>query len=364
MSILLIQPSSLARRAFFAAFVGLAILIGGLVALAVWGYTILDALLAPLLGAQVWNGVQNVALGLAEDLAPYAVGLLFATLLLLWLLSRWAARPLRKLVAAAAELGPGGDGSKLPLRAPGEVGALARSFEDLSRSLEHSSSELQEQNRSLVDTVRQLEGLLRIGRELYAALDADQLIRRFATTLRETFGYECVGGAGARGRAGAYSRPAGPGAAIRSQRAAADRQRQPGDCGNTRFHRQPGPRPDACPAGGGAACRSDRRTVPADHSRRRAARLALPPDRRRRANPELARRAADGPGARIWRADAGERAPQPLQPGGAAGDRRVGQPGRDRYGKRAALRRGAGAHAPARSRHTRHARGQHARRQP
>src|SRR6266545_4741194 len=187
------QPSSLARRAFFAAFVGLAILIGGLIALAVWGYTILDALLAPLLGAQVWNGVQNVALGLAEDLAPYAVGLLFATLLLLWLLSRWAARPLRKLVAAAAELGPGGDGSKLPLRAPGEVGALARSFEDLSRSLEHSSSELQEQNRSLVDTVRQLEGLLRIGRVLNASLDADQLIRRFAAALRETFGYECGG---------------------------------------------------------------------------------------------------------------------------------------------------------------------------
>src|SRR6266498_3427197 len=100
MSIRSRQPSSLARRAFFAAFVGLAILIGGLIALAVWGYTILDALLAPLLG------VQNVALGLAEDLAPYAVGLLFATLLLLWLLSRWAARPLRKLVAAAAELGP------------------------------------------------------------------------------------------------------------------------------------------------------------------------------------------------------------------------------------------------------------------
>jgi signal transduction histidine kinase len=187
------QPSSIARRAFFAAFVSLLILVGGLVALAVWSYTILDTLLTPLLGAQAWNGVQNVVLGLAEDLALYAAGLLLATLVLLWLLSRWVARPLRRLVAAAAELGSGGDSSNLPLRAPGEVGALARSFEDLSRSLERSSRELQEQNRSLTDTVRQLEGLLRIGRELNASLDADQLIRRFAATLRETFGYECVG---------------------------------------------------------------------------------------------------------------------------------------------------------------------------
>src|SRR6266545_6329602 len=187
------QPSSLARRAFFAAFVGLAILIGGLIALAVWGYTILDALLAPLLGAQVWNGVQNVALGLAEDLAPYAVGLLFATLLLLWLLSRWAARPLGQLVAVAGALAQGDDGQQLPLRAAGEVGQLARSFDDLSQSLQRSSHELHEQNRALVDTVRQLEGLLRIGRVLNASLDADQLIRRFAAALRETFGYECGG---------------------------------------------------------------------------------------------------------------------------------------------------------------------------
>ena len=187
------QPSSIARRAFFAAFASLLILIGGLVALAVWGYTVIDALLTPLLGVQTWNDVQNLALGLAEELALYAAGVLLATLVLLWLLSRWVARPLGKLVAAAAELGPGGDGSNLPLRAPGEVGALARNFDDLLRSLERSSRELQEQNRSLIDNVQQLEGLLRIGRELNASLDADQLIRRFAATLRETFGYECVG---------------------------------------------------------------------------------------------------------------------------------------------------------------------------
>ncbi|HEU5099369.1 MAG TPA: GAF domain-containing protein, partial [Roseiflexaceae bacterium] len=90
-------------------------------------------------------------------------------------------------------IGSDSEARSLPLRATGEVGQLARSFDDLSQSLQRSSRELQEQNRSLVDTVRQLEGLLRIGQELNATLDADQLIRRFAATLRDTFGYECVG---------------------------------------------------------------------------------------------------------------------------------------------------------------------------
>src|SRR5262245_26051347 len=182
------QSSSIARRAFFAAFASLFVLIGGLVALAVWGYTVLDALLAPLLGAQAWNDAQNVALALAEEIGLYAVGVLVATLVLLSLMSRWVARPLGKLVTAVAELSPSGDNSALlPLRAPGEVGALARRFDDLSRSLERCSRELQEQNHSLIETVRQLEGLLRIERELNASLDADQLIRHFAATLRETF---------------------------------------------------------------------------------------------------------------------------------------------------------------------------------
>ncbi|MBK9714202.1 MAG: GAF domain-containing protein [Kouleothrix sp.] len=187
------QRSSLARRAFLAALLGALALLGGIAGLAYWAYTILDQLLAPLVGPLVWSGVQSVALGLAQDMAPYAAGLLVGALLLMWLLSRWAARPLGQLVAAAAALGQGSAERPLPLRAAGEVGQLARSFEDLSQSLQRSSRELQDQNRSLADTVRQLEGLLRIGRELNATLDADQLVRRFAAALCETFDYESVG---------------------------------------------------------------------------------------------------------------------------------------------------------------------------
>src|SRR6266508_4208136 len=187
------QRSSIARRALFAVLIGQLALLAGLSALLYWAYLTLDALLPALLGAPAWVGIQNVAIGLSLDLAPYAGGLLAGLLVLMWLLARWVARPLSQLVAAALALGSDGAERTLPLRATGEVGQLARSFDDLSQSLQRSSRELQEQNRSLVDTVRQLEGLLRIGQELNATLDADQLIRRFATTLRDTFSYECVG---------------------------------------------------------------------------------------------------------------------------------------------------------------------------
>jgi signal transduction histidine kinase/HAMP domain-containing protein len=186
------QRSSIAQRALLIALVSQLILLGGLAGLLYWAYLTLDTLLPPVLGVQSWSSVQNIAIGLALDLAPYAAGLLVGLLVLTWILARWATRPLSQLVAAALTLGST-EGRSLPVRAGGEVGLLARSFDDLSQSLQQSARELQEQNHSLLDTVRQLEGLLRIGQELNASLDAEQLLRRFTATLREISEYECVG---------------------------------------------------------------------------------------------------------------------------------------------------------------------------
>jgi hypothetical protein len=82
------QPSSIARRAFFAALIGQFVLLVGLCVLLYWAYLTLDALLPALLGAPAWVAIQNVAIGLSLDLAPYAGALLAGLLLLIWLLSR------------------------------------------------------------------------------------------------------------------------------------------------------------------------------------------------------------------------------------------------------------------------------------
>ncbi|KPV49882.1 hypothetical protein SE17_30125, partial [Kouleothrix aurantiaca] len=54
--------SLIARRAWVAALLVSLLLLGGLAGIAYWASVVLDALLPPLIGAQQWLGVQNVAL--------------------------------------------------------------------------------------------------------------------------------------------------------------------------------------------------------------------------------------------------------------------------------------------------------------
>src|SRR5690349_12531536 len=144
------------RRAFLSILFFLIALLGCIAALAYWGYQSLDALLAPLLGATAWTGVQNILVALALDLSPYAAGLLAGALLLAWLLSRWATHPLNRLVAAITAR----DGATrdLPVRAAGEIGQVARRFDELAKSLRRTSEEKEEQSRSSSEALRQLEG--------------------------------------------------------------------------------------------------------------------------------------------------------------------------------------------------------------
>src|SRR5262245_22105092 len=113
-----------ARRAFLSAIFMMLALLGGLAALGYYAYQRLDVLLGPLLGPASWASVQNIAAALALDFALYAVALVALAVLLAWLLSRWVAGPLNRLVAAITVRE-----TPLPVRAPGEVGQLARRFD-------------------------------------------------------------------------------------------------------------------------------------------------------------------------------------------------------------------------------------------
>ncbi|MFL5807431.1 MAG: GAF domain-containing protein [Roseiflexaceae bacterium] len=186
------RHSLTARRTLQGILLSIIVLLGGLAALLYWAYLSLDGLLLGLLGAAVWADVQNRAVDLAIELAPYAAALLAGVLLLAVLLSRWAARPLDRLVAAItapANAGP----RELPVRSTGEIGQLARRFDELSRSLQRTSHEKEEQGRSADEALRRLEGVLQVERELSATLDAEQLTRRVAVALRGAFGYERAG---------------------------------------------------------------------------------------------------------------------------------------------------------------------------
>ena len=188
------RRSSIARRAFAVVVFSVCALLGGLALLLWWSYKSLDAALAAQPAtASAWTAAQNLAIGQAILFGLLALALLLVTLLVAWALVRWVTRSLGQLVVAATTVRDGDAGANLPVRAAGEVGQLARSFDELSQSLRRSSQELEEQNRSLNDSVRRLQGLLRVEQELNATLDADQLIRRVAMTLCNALGYERAG---------------------------------------------------------------------------------------------------------------------------------------------------------------------------
>ncbi|HEY3228905.1 MAG TPA: HAMP domain-containing protein, partial [Roseiflexaceae bacterium] len=197
------RHSPIARRAFLVILLSAVALLGGLAALGYWAYLSLDALLSPLLGAPAWTSVQNITVALAIDLAPYAVALLVGALLLAWLLARWVARPLNRLLDAIAAP-TGAPARDLPVRAAGEIGQVARRFDELSKALEQAAREKEAQSRSSDEVLRRLEGVLQVERELNATLDAEHLTRRVALALRSAFGYERAGLALIEGETLAY----------------------------------------------------------------------------------------------------------------------------------------------------------------
>ena len=212
--------SSIARQIVLSMLLGMLVLLGGLAALLGWIAADLDAALAqqPSIAAD-WVALQRVALELALPWWPAALAVLLGAMLLVWVLVRRATRPLGQLVTAAATIGSEAAGQPLPVRAAGEVGELARSFEALSQALQRSTHELEQQHRSLSAMVRRLEGLLRIEQELSATVEADQVLRRMATILRSTFGYEWAGVALVDGEVLAYHGcDAEPGAGLAAPR--------------------------------------------------------------------------------------------------------------------------------------------------
>jgi signal transduction histidine kinase len=67
-------------------------------------------------------------------------------------LGRAVARPIRLAAAAARRVAAGDLSSRLPTGGPGEVGQLEQSFNVMAASLEQGRSELEEQNRRLVES--------------------------------------------------------------------------------------------------------------------------------------------------------------------------------------------------------------------
>jgi signal transduction histidine kinase len=81
------------------------------------------------------------------------VGLLFIMLGAVYV-SRGIARPVRLAADAASKIAAGDFSGRLPTNGPGEVGQLERSFNSMAASLERTLADLEERNRTLVESER------------------------------------------------------------------------------------------------------------------------------------------------------------------------------------------------------------------
>jgi len=81
------------------------------------------------------------------------LGLLFIMLGAVYV-SRGIARPVRLAADAAGKIAAGDFSGRLPTNGPGEVGQLERSFNSMAASLERTLADLEERNRTLVESER------------------------------------------------------------------------------------------------------------------------------------------------------------------------------------------------------------------
>lgn len=164
------------------------------------------------IGAIVWVALNNVLPSASNqvwqfgyqvynELLPWfpIIGLLSILLfLILWLIVSRQMAPISQLSHAVDAISRGKTLERadlgLALREGGsEFAELAANVTDLSQSLLRSTNELEEKNRVLMHTVKRLEGLHHVSEVMSSTFDIDQLLRRTASAIRQSFGYERVG---------------------------------------------------------------------------------------------------------------------------------------------------------------------------
>jgi signal transduction histidine kinase len=123
------------------------------------------------------DAARAVALGIAGLGASALLILLFGVYL-----ARAIARPVREVAAGASKLAGGDLSARLPVKGPGEVGALTRAFNAMAGSLEESRIELEAHNKRLRESDRLKSELVNIvSHELRTPLTS---ILGFTTVLR------------------------------------------------------------------------------------------------------------------------------------------------------------------------------------
>lgn len=128
------------------------------------------------------------------DISPVALvsitvaTLLLALLAIAWLVSVWSFAPIMRLLQVL-----NGTSRVLPVRAPGEIGLIARHFDALVKQLQQLTKEKQQLEVEHEAALQVLEGKIKVERELHSSLGVNALVSRMVLALQRVYGYERIG---------------------------------------------------------------------------------------------------------------------------------------------------------------------------
>ncbi|MCX7699770.1 MAG: PAS domain S-box protein, partial [Gemmataceae bacterium] len=94
----------------------------------------------------------------------------------------WLTRPLKRINRAAQRLAEGAFDTDLPLKAPGEIGTLARTFR-------HMAVQIQQRDRALVDALARMQAVLRTAADGIITFNERGIIEEWNQAAERIFGY-------------------------------------------------------------------------------------------------------------------------------------------------------------------------------
>jgi GAF domain-containing protein/HAMP domain-containing protein len=134
------------------------------------------------------------ALGAMQyPMAIVALTLVFVAVVVVGIITRYAAAPLRELAAAAGEIGRGNLDVSVPVRGAEEMATLGVALERMRADLQALYRDLEQQVASLERRARYQEATAVVARDVASVLDVEKLLSRIASLVSEQLGFYHTG---------------------------------------------------------------------------------------------------------------------------------------------------------------------------
>jgi nitrate/nitrite-specific signal transduction histidine kinase len=144
------------------------------------------------------NEVQTTTRSLVmQRILPVSVIILFAVLLVGWLIANRLSRPIQQLASAAVEIQSGNWEIEVPSGGKDEIGVLAVAFKEMAERMHEAFAQLEqrvaERTRDLERRTNQIQAAAEVARDAAASQELNTLLQRAVSLVRDRFGFYHAG---------------------------------------------------------------------------------------------------------------------------------------------------------------------------